>query len=108
MQRINLERLFKNRSGLVELLQFLIAEAFEVVGVRVSRIECRDVFEAGERSFSFISAMLHEAKVVPRLRTVGIDRDRLLEQLLAFVQTLQSQQCDSLIHGGLRKFRILS
>ena len=97
---------FKNRNGLVELLHLLIADALEVVRIRIARIELHRLLKAGQRSVEFVVRVLRQAQVVPRLRTVRIESDGRLQRLLGVVNLLQRQQRNAFVDRRLRQLRV--
>ena len=107
VQRIDRQRLLQNRDRLVEFLQLLVADALEIIGIRIPGIELHRLLKALQRRLELIARMLRKPEVVPRLRIARIESNRLLQPLLGFVQLLQSHQRNALIDRRLRQPGVL-
>src|SRR5208337_4957916 len=91
VQRVDLDRLLEGRNGLVELPHLLITGALEVPGVCIPGIDLRRLLKAGQRGSEVVACVLHQTQVVPSLRAVRIDRNRLSQRLLCGIKLLQGE-----------------
>ncbi len=107
VQRLDGERLLENFDLLVELLQLAVADALEVVGICIARIEFDGLLKAGERGVDLVVCVLRKAEVVPGLRIVRVERECRFEGLLGLVEFLQRHERDAFVDGGLRHLWIL-
>src|SRR5271170_4961958 len=89
MKGVDGESFFENRDGLVVLLQILVADALEIEGIRIRRIEFARLLKAFERRLKFVPGALGQAQVVPGLRAAGVKGDGFLEVALCFLELLQ-------------------
>ena len=106
MEGVNREGLLENFDLFVELLQLSVADAFEVLGIGVARIELDGILKAGQRGIDLVVGMLRQAKVVPGLRIVRVERERCVQGFLGLIELLQGHQRDAFIDRGLRQLRV--
>ena len=77
--RVDLQRFLENRNRLVGILQILVADALEIVRVRILGIKLHSLLKALQRRLQIIARVLREAQVVPGLGALWVQGDCLLQ-----------------------------
>ena len=106
MQRVDLQRLLKRINGLGIVLLLAIERAKKVIGVRIGGIDLQHFLKVGDRLGGLGLAAMHQPKVVPDARILGVLGGRLLQRRLRFREFLLVEERDSLVQGGDGQRRI--